>query len=849
MRETGRRFPELPGWVLVLALAAAAVLVAQSLHLGYQVVQRLDDLSTAATDNMQWSLSQAEVEHLKLSQAAQAAAEPAALPQLRRQFDIFYSRIATFRDSPLFAGLRGTGPGAAFLDRMQGRLDAMTGWIDGSDAALLAAAPQIRTLLADNGRDVRELALLGLVLQSDLRHGQRLELMALLSRLSWVVLALVLALALTALTLGGLYRAGRRLAAARTRTAKRMEAMVASSLDAVLMAGADGRIREFNGAAEAIFGYTSAEAKGQALADLIVPDHLRDAHLEGMRRFARSGKTRVAGKGRIRLEARRKSGEVFPVEMSLAISRSERDTVFISFLRDISDRIAAEEELRRARDDALAGERAKANLLTVMSHEMRTPLTGVLGAIDLMESTAPSPEQERYLQAMRVSGELLLHHVNDVLELSRLEAGRDTEEPRVFDLAALVGDLVESQQAAAKSNGIALSLHCSLGAAPHVSGQPRAVQQALLNLIGNALKFTREGAVSVDVERRPGSDTVEFHVADTGKGIPAADLERIFEDFTMLDASYRRGSEGTGLGLAITRRLVLAMGGEIRCESEVGEGSQFTITLPMPAADAALAAPQDVAAKEAEQAGCPRRLLIAEDNDINRELLAQMLTGQGHSVTAVPGGAEAVEAAEKAQFDLILTDISMPGVDGIEALGRIRTRNLAEGIEVVALTAHAAAEDHARILEAGFAEVLTKPVSPAALADLVARRARKSAAAPPPAPAPAAPVATDHAGAPQSDIHQFFDALGRDRARGFLITFCEDVRRLNGGLQEAEQLSDSQRKEAHRLAGSAAVLGLTGLRAAMLDIETAEEGSTPPQGGLAQSWREAEQMLTPHLRG
>ncbi|MFW8592813.1 ATP-binding protein [Cribrihabitans neustonicus] len=847
MRKTALRFPELPGWVLVLALAAAVGLVAQSLRLGYQVVHRLDNLSTAATDNMQWSLSQAEVEHLKLVQAAEAAEELPALAHLRRQFDLYYSRIATFRDSPLFADLRGTGPGAALLDRLQGRLDAMTGWIDGPDAALLAAVPQIRGVLEENSGDVRELALLGVVLQSDMQLSKRLELMALLSRLGWVVLALVLALALTALTLGGLYRAGRRLAAARTRTAKRMEAMVASSLDAVLLAGADGRIREFNGAAEAIFGYTSAEAKGRALADLIVPDHLRDAHLEGLRRFARSGKSRVAGKGRIRLEARRKSGEVFPVEMSLAISRSERDTVFISFLRDISDRIAAEEELRRARDDALAGERAKANLLTVMSHEMRTPLTGVLGAIDLLEATGPSADQQRYLQAMRVSGELLLHHVNDVLELSRLEAGRDAETPRVFDLAALVSDLVESQQATAKINGNTLSLHCSLGGTPYVSGQPRAVQQALLNLIGNALKFTREGAVSVDVERLPGSDMVELHVADTGKGIPAADLERIFEDFTMLDASYRRGSEGTGLGLAITRRLVQAMGGEIRCESEVGEGSLFTITLPIPAADADLAAPQEEETSAAEQGAGPRRLLIAEDNDINRELLAQMLSGQGHTVTAVPGGAEAVEAASKEAFDLIITDISMPGVDGIEALRRIRTRNLAEGIEVVALTAHAAAEDHARILEAGFAEVLTKPVSPAALADLVARRARKSSAAPPPAPAAAA--AKQEAEAQQSDIHQFFDALGRDRARGFLIDFCEDVRRLSGGLQEADRLSDGQRKEAHRLAGSAAVLGLTGLRAAMLDIETAEEGSTPPQDVLAQSWREAEQVLAPHLRG
>lgn len=819
-------FPSVPRWVLALVLAIAAALAAQSVRLGHQVLQELDGLSTAATDNMQWNLSQAEVEHLKLQTAVLTARTPADLARLRRHFDIYYSRITTFRESPLFADLRRSQGGAGLLQQMQDRLDRMAAVVDSGDQVLMNGLPELEAELEANSADVRELALFGVVLQVDNTKDKRLQLFTILSRLGWVVLALVLALA--ALLLGRLYRKGRQMAIERSRAAARMETMIASSLDAILVVGADGRIQAFNGAAETVFGYSCEEAVGQPMVNLIVPDHLQEAHKAGMKRFLQTGEARIAGKGRLQLEARRKSGELFPVELSVSVSQSGTDMVFVSFLRDISEQIATEEELRRARDDALAGERAKHNLLTVMSHEMRTPLTGVLGAIDLIEGTGPTQEQRRYLQAMRVSGELLLHHVNDVLELSRLEAGADSEKLRIFDLEELVSGLVESQQASAKGRGIDLSLHCSLSEKPVVAGRPRAVQQVLLNLIGNALKFTREGAVSVDVMRLPDGETVEFSVADTGQGIAPENLDRIFEDFITLDASYGRSREGTGLGLSITKRLVEAMGGSIICESEPGEGSLFTISLALPPAKAPPR--QDKQDQPRDKGAC--RLLIAEDNDINRELLATLLGQEGHQVTAVPGGAEAVQAAREGRFDLILMDISMPEVDGIEALGRIRARQLAEDTDIVALTAHAAAEDHARILEAGFAEVLTKPVNKAELADVIARRAGGGVKALPRA---------------ESDIHQFFEALGKDRARSFLISFCDEVSLLQDTLQSASVLEDSQRKEAHRLAGSAAVLGLSDLRRAMLAIEKAELGGDPPLAPFQKAWASASMILAPHL--
>ena len=386
-----------------------------------------------------------------------------------------------------------------------------------------------------------------------------------------------------------------------------------------------------------------------------------------------------------------------------------------SHITEIAAVSNAIKDFRGARDKALAAERAKANLLTVMSHEMRTPLTGVLGSMELLDSTSTTAEQNRYLQAMRVSGELLLHHVNEVLELSGLDADISERKSRSFDIEELMVGLVNSQMGNARSKGNTLDLHCRMTGSSIVVGRPTQVQKAMLNLIGNALKFTNNGTVIVEVKRQVGSNLVEFVVSDTGIGIAPSDLKRIFEDFVTLNTDYGRKSEGTGLGLAITQRIVESLGGSIKAESKPGKGSRFRVLIPLPAT------PVEQKREPTKTKILPvsRRILIAEDNDINRVLLDKTLQNMGHQVTTAEGGAEAVEAARKGQFDLILMDISMPRVDGIEAHGQIRDQMLAEGVPIVALTAHVAADDQRRILDAGFSGVATKPISKADLEQLV----------------------------------------------------------------------------------------------------------------------------------
>ncbi|MDF9302479.1 PAS domain S-box protein [Tritonibacter mobilis] len=539
-------------WVISAAAVVLILLAAQAYRLGSDVQSRIEALSSAATDNLQWTLSQAEVDYLKYRSAAMVVEDRSDLPRLRRQFDIYYSRIATFRESALYSEVRATPEGSETLGRLQQGLQRQAALIDASDEVLLSEKDNLLQLIAVDGNDVRDLALFGVALQAETAGAERVLLHTLFTRLAIVVLALLGTLALTALVILRLFRRGQRLSMLQAQEAARTEAMVTSSLDAILMADAEGRITAINGAAEEIFGYSEEEAIGMNFDSLILqsPEGAEAGDLDNILN---------ENDGRFQMTAQRKTGDVIPVEVSLTVSKSDGNQVLVSYVRDISHRLQAEEELRRARDDALAGEQAKDRLLTVMSHEMRTPLTGILGSLDVLEGLTPSAEQQRYLQAMRVSGELLLHHVNDVLQLSRLESGAEADAPIRFDLDELVRGIGESQQANAARNNNDLSVFCSLGAETGVEGHCRYVQQVLLNLIGNALKFTQDGAVSVDVMRTEG-DLVEFSVADTGKGIAAEDLERIFDEFTMVDPNYNRGCEGTGLGLAISRRLARLMG-------------------------------------------------------------------------------------------------------------------------------------------------------------------------------------------------------------------------------------------------------------------------------------------------
>lgn len=820
---------------------------------GGDVRSKLNLLATARSDALQWNLAQLEVELLRLQDAIVSADRDGIgeVFQVRQRFDIFFSRINTFLESPLYSELGNPEVSANELTEITRYLQSNVKLIDLPDSDLFNTLPKLAAETRSLYPVVRRFTVEGVEHFAKTSDLQREKISRTLSELVLFLFALIAALLFTILILLRLFRKSQSMSDEKDIARTRLEAMVESSLDAILVVDTKGYVLEFNGAAETVFGYTRDEAIGQKMDTLIIPEHLRDMHIKGMERYLSTGKTRVVGAGRVQFNAMGKDGKEFPVEFSTSVAINKGEKVFVSFLRDTSRQVAAENELRQARDDARAGEQARANMLTVMSHEMRTPLNGVLGCVNLLGKTNLTPDQTRYLEAMKVSGELLLQHVNDVLEFARLEASQVELEIDQIDLHSLVETLIESQKAAAKVNGNRLSVTLFNSNLNWVRGDYRRIQQCLLNLIGNAIKFTKNGTVSLEVERLTEGELVEFRVSDTGVGIEAEDLKTIFDDFVVVDTTYSRHTEGTGLGLAITRRLVEAMGGKISAESIQGEGSTFSIQLPLAEVSVTVESLRvaDHIQKNAEKKSL--EILIVEDNETNRLVVREMLQNCGHSVTEAINGLQGVELAGENTFDLILMDISMPGMDGFEAAHEINTgKGLSRNTPIVALTAHVAREDRNRIEEAGFPAMLTKPVNETELEEILGRACNFPKTHKPPAPLNAATKRF----LDDAVLDGFVTHLGLERSLGYIKDFKREIDALLNHLEFADAYGAIEKSAIHRVAGLAAVLGFADIAQFLREMEDQTKNITQSARSnilidLRSKWVETRAVLAEKFPG
>lgn len=383
-------------------------------------------------------------------------------------------------------------------------------------------------------------------------------------------------------------------------------------------------------------------------------------------------------------------------------------------LTDVTVLKRRQAELESAMEAATAANKTKTQFLSTMSHEMRTPLNGVIGALDLLSRTVLAPDQKRLVETALFSGEALLVHINDVLDFSKMEAGKLELEPAPFDLPNLIETVLRIVEPQAAARDTKLTCKVSTDVPRVVVADAVRVRQILLNLAGNAAKFTHDGMISIDVQRIGGSDELpelEISVTDTGPGIPASKLSSMFQEFSILDASLARREGGTGLGLAICKRLVTAMGGTIGVDSEFGRGSRFWFRVAFAqGAMSETAATTDASANVDPQPIGHLKLLLVDDSTVNRMIGTQMLAATGHTVDTATNGVEAVAKASEQRYDVILMDISMPEMDGLEATQHIR--RLGEpfrNVPIVALTANAVAGDRERFLEAGMNDYLTKP--------------------------------------------------------------------------------------------------------------------------------------------
>ena len=415
----------------------------------------------------------------------------------------------------------------------------------------------------------------------------------------------------------------------------------------------------------------------------------------------------------------------FLARVTAAYTEADEDRYTAERATDVSSA-----EMRDLNDSLRRASAAKSEFLANMSHEIRTPLNGVIGMLGLLGGTRLDDHQQRYAAVAHASAKALLALINDILDFSKIEAGKLDLDPVPFDLPGVAAEAVAVLSGPANAKGLALACHVDPAVARRRVGPADRVRQVLVNLIGNAVKFTDAGSVTLAVTADDGGtdgssggpDGVRFAVTDTGVGIPPDRLDRLFKSFSQVDASTTRKYGGTGLGLAISRQLAGLMGGTVGVRSDLGRGSTFWFTARLPVDPSATAAPPLLPAARPPSPAAPpagRRLLVAEDNEVNQMVVGELLRRLGYAFDLVGDGRAAVDAVAAGGYDLVLMDCQMPELDGFAAATAIRSAEAAAGrprLPVVALTANAIKGDRELCLAAGMDDYLSKPIDPQELA-------------------------------------------------------------------------------------------------------------------------------------
>ncbi len=525
------------------------------------------------------------------------------------------------------------------------------------------------------------------------------------------------------------------------------------------------------------------------------------------------------------------------VQMRAIAAKDGDSDVYVVTLRDVTAEKRLEEELESARKAATVADRAKSNFLANMTHEIRTPMIGVLGMTDLTLATELTPQQREYLEMARHSADSLLDILNDILDYAKIETGKLELAESEFNIRETVNEAIRVFAPLAEKKGLKLAWTVADAVPPICLGDPGRLRQILVNLVGNAVKFTDQGSVQVDV--RPSDEApadpdgripLLFSVSDTGIGIPKDKLGAIFDSFTQADGSTSRRYQGAGLGLAIFKHLVEMMDGEVGVSGGEGRGSVFFFTLPLKPAEHPEIEP--VQAPVEKVAPPPLTILLAEDNPINQIFISELLTQQGHKVITAHTGRRAVDALKRHNVDVVLMDIQMPVMDGMEATRIIRSGDNGRfdpDIPIIALTAHALKGDRERFLQAGMNDYLAKPVD---LDDLLAALAGATGKG----VATQADVSAWAAAAVETPRHVLDYPWLLEKARGntdflarLFAAFVSDQPSSLLKMKEALDAGDLGRLGflAHSLKGAAATMGAGELKEACLKLEKTAKAQSP----------------------
>lgn len=740
MFEPTDRENQLEAVTIRAAMALAFILTFIGLILvGYYygvIRDSAQNVRNADSDNVTWTVVQTEVDFQNLQLALsrgllrmQKGKSP-DISEIRRTFDIYYSRTNAVQFVyGAVAGQATDGPGV-ILDRLNRRKIALAEVLDGWDEPSIVDVRDLLALVDQSDDDVRSFTTEMLKILVANASDARLDQLGVLSRFT-VLLGVIVVLVFGMLAASLLLLARLQHKAIITSSiADNLRRIVETSRDAVIIADSKGLVLQYNRSAQEIFGYTAQEAIGALMEDLFIPEAQKAAHQKGMARYLKTGQKSIVDQGRQVMIARNKSGRKFSVEVTVSESTDRSGkTIFIGILRDISARIAKDIELKGALEEAKKEASVRERFLAVMSHEMRTPLQGVLATFDLLNDQVRTPAEKSLITLGEKSGIKALEQINKTLEIVQLNESVLFENEDIIDPVASLQNMIALLEPLLQQKSNTIELEFSTEKNLKIIGNQYLFVALFDNLLSNANKFTKAGHISVQLQTTIMSDEkVELvvRVADSGTGIVEEDLALIFDDYKTSDDTYTRSFECTGLGLGIVKRCSKRMGGKITVESQHGVGSIFSFRCAFKIAGDQILETQskklpNVNAEETFNGQTtPPLVLIVDDNKINHTMIGKMLKKLGCRFDYAEDGLAAIQKCTYQSYDLILMDLSMPNLNGIEATPLIRKIGRPQKA-IVGISAHDSVEVRSSVCEAGMAEILQKPLRLGELADLLKR--------------------------------------------------------------------------------------------------------------------------------